>query len=239
MATSHPKLQKRTEDGRTWQDILRYITGGYSIDVHPNGFHVLTGPKVVYNDTWLPEAYTNPYIAPRMAILHSQAGPKKTKWKSLWNYMFRKDISLEAHFLVELDGTIANTFPINKRADCNYRANSFRLPGNPTLYGGISFETQDEGYPTLNNTPWSPEQLRAIIAALTCISVCYGVWCTAPVRWNDSGIGHHNLFPNDWTNVKGKTCPGSARIRQMDYIRSEVATLLAAFGANTGWKCGT
>ena len=33
-------------------------------------------------------------------------------------------------------------------------------------------------------------------------------------RWDDAGLGYHTLFPSQWTNVPGKTCPGRIRIRQ-------------------------
>lgn len=238
MTTPHPKLLNRNGAGTTWEDILKYITRGYSISVDETGNHILSGPNVVYGPTWIPEAFSQPTIKPRMAILHSNAGPHKTPWRSLWDYIRRSDIVLEMHFEVQMDGIIANLQPLNRRADCNYRANSFYLPGDSTRYGAIAFETQDDGYLTLNTTPWTIEQSRSIINALTCLSVCYGIWCTAPASWNDSGIGHHNLFPNDWTNVPGKTCPGAARVRQMDYIRGEVQQNLAGFINATGWTCG-
>jgi hypothetical protein len=28
------------------------------------------------------------------------------------------------------------------------------------------------------------------------------------------GMGYHSLYPGVWTNVRGKTCPGSTRIKQ-------------------------
>jgi len=235
----HPVLLNRVKDGTTWEDILKFITAGYSISVDETGNHILTGPKVVYGPTWIPEAFSQPIIHPRMAILHTNAGPVRTAWQSLWRYILRTDISLEMHFDVQMDGVIANLQPLNRRADCNYKANSFYISGDSTRYGAIAFETQDNGYASLDFTPWSVEQSRSIINALTCLSVCYGILCTAPPSWNDSGIGHHVLFPNDWTNVAGKTCPGKARIRQMDYIRSEVANNLAGFINATGWKCGS
>lgn len=238
MLQAHPVLKNKNEKGESWENILTFITGGYSISVDEIGNHILTGPKVVYGTSWIPEAFSQPIIKPRMAIIHTNAGPRKTWWGSLLAYMRRDDISLEAHFIPQMDGTIAQSFPLNRRADCNYKANSFFLPGGSIRYGAISFECQDEGYATLDVTPLTLDQSRSIINALTCISVCYGVLCTAPPAWNDSGIGHHVLFPNDWTNVPGKTCPGKARIRQMDYIRAEVATNLAAFMAHTSWRCG-
>lgn len=241
----HPKLARKIPDGNTWDNVLKWITAGYSIGVTSEGHHVLVGPKVVYGEVWTPEASTQPQIKPRMCILHTNAGPRKTPWRNLYNHIFRKDVVGEMHFQADMDGTIANLMPLNRRADCNYSANSFRIANDPTLYGAISFETQDEGWPTLNTTPWTVPQLESMIAAITCICVVYGVYCTQPAKWDDSGIGHHSLFPygglgsKAWTNVRGKTCPGTARIRQMDYVRARVAKNLADFGQVTGWKCGT
>lgn len=241
----HPKLKQSAHSGKTWNDTLSDITGGYTIQITNEGHHIVVGPKVVYGDTWIPEASTQPVIKPRMAILHTNAGPRKTPWRALWNYIARKDVVGEFHFDVQMDGIALQAMPLNRRADCNFSANSFKLSGSDTLYGGISFETQDLGYATLNKTPWTTEQLDTIIKILTCICVVYGVKCTQPAAWNDSGIGHHSLFPYQgigskaWTNVKGKTCPGTARIRQMDFIRTQVAHNLAKFMNETGWTCGS
>jgi hypothetical protein len=245
----HPVLARRTDDGRLWQDILRFITGpgGYWIDDQ----HLLHGGVTVVK--LLPEASKQPTIYPRSAILHSNAGPRLTFWQSLWTWMSREDVTGESHFQVQgVDATertqavIVQNMPLNRRADCNYSANRW-LRGSRYV-GAISFETQDRGAASLNTTPWSLAQLDAMIGALTAICVTYGVWCTEPTEWHGSGIGHHNRFPQPnrippfapaWTNVYGKTCPGNARIRQMPYIRDEVAKRVAAFANQTGWSCGT
>jgi hypothetical protein len=67
--------------------------------------------------------------------------------------------------------------------------------------------------------------------------VCYGIACTNPTRWDDTGIGHHCQYP-EWSSYTGKTCPGAARIRQMDYVRHTVAGMLADYSKATGWQCG-
>lgn len=222
----------------------RWVTHDYWIDNE----HVMHGPNVQYQPI-LPEATTQPIIYPYSAILHSNAGTAKTSWYKLWQYWSRSDIVGEAHFDVagvDMPATLVQTMPLNRRADCNYKANRF-LKGS-TYVGAISFETDDRGATTLDQTPWSVGnhdslipvwgQVDSMISALTCISVVYGVWCTVPTRWDDSGIGHHCLYP-EWSSYIGKTCPGAARIRQMDYIRQQVANNLATISKETGWKCGT
>jgi hypothetical protein len=230
-----PGLQKKTADGRSWRDILAWITGGYWIDDE----HVVHGPNLKYRPV-MPEAATQPIIRPRSAILHTNAGGSSAA--SLWYWMTRADVTGEPHFQVGYAGVEQN-MPLNRRADCNYSAN--RWLENGTYWGAISFETQDDGAATVERTPWSVAQLRAMVNILTCLCVVYGITCNQPVSWNASGIGHHSLFPfqgvlsKAWTNVRGKTCPGAARKTQMDWIRAEVAKNLAAFGQETGWRCGT
>lgn len=194
---------------------------------------VLHGPKVTYKP--IPEAATQPKITPRSVILHSEAGPRYTPLQNLWNYIRRADITGEPHFLVDRDGTVWQAMPVTVRADNNYRANRWIHDGR--AYGAVSFETSDEGWPTLDRTPWNAAQLAAIVGATAALCCTYGIACTAPARWTDSGIGHHVLFPNDWTNVRGKTCPGRARIAQMDWIRREVAVMVAAYHQSNGTTC--
>ena len=230
---AHSTLRKTVADGSSWQEILMFITGGYWIDQS----HWLRG-GVARSEPVLPEAVTQPYISPRVAILHTNAGPRKTKWESLISYWRRADVTGEAHFQVHGvngDAAIVQAIPLNRRADCNAKANRWSFNGRS--YGAISFETEDRGYPTLPTTPWSLGQLDAMSGALTSICVVYGMSCTEPATWSSSGIGFHSRF-QEWSIYKGKTCPGAARIAQMAFIRDKVASNLAAFGAATGWRCG-
>jgi len=228
-ANPHPVLLQTTADGRRWDDILAFITGGYYIDAD----HWLVGPDVVKSP--IPEASTQPVIHPWSAILHSNAGPKSSGWRALWLWVRNLSVNGEPHFQNAYDA-IAQYMPLNRRADCNAKANSWKRNGK--VVGAVSFETQDNGAATLAETPWTFDQVRRMVATLTCTSVVYGVWCTAPVSWDDSGIGYHSQF-KEWSIYVGKTCPGAARIRQMDHIRAEVQKNLAAFIENTGWACGT
>lgn len=204
-------------------------------DYYVNSQHMLIGPNVRH-ELIVPEATTNPEIYPWSVILHSQAGPRKTAWQSLLAYMNRKDVTLEAHFLVEMDGTIVQTMPLNRRADCNYKANAFQVPfwGSPTgklNVGAISFETQDEGSATLAHTPWTLPQVTAIANAVAAIGHKYGVPYVQPATWMDRGVGHHSLH-KEWSSYTGKTCPGAARIAQMDYVRMTAAGICACGDPN-------
>jgi hypothetical protein len=51
--------------------------------------------------------------------------------------------------------------PLNRRADCNYKANGYWWSG--AYVGAISFETTDNGYPTLDATPWTLAQLADLV----------------------------------------------------------------------------
>jgi hypothetical protein len=123
---------------------------------------------------------------------------------------------------------------IDRRADCNYRANQFVVGGH--TYGAISFETQDNGAATLARTPWSLPALNALVQITKALVIQCDIHCTQPAYWNSSGIGHHTLHP-EWSSYTGKTCPGAARIAQMDYIRHEVTVGAAAFHEHNGTEC--
>ncbi|MFO0417815.1 MAG: N-acetylmuramoyl-L-alanine amidase [Planctomycetota bacterium] len=199
-------------------------------EYYVNSQHMLIGPGVRH-ELIVPEATTQPEIYPWSIILHSQSGPQKTRWENLRNYMLRRDIGLECHFIVDMDGLIIQTMPLNRRADCNFRANRFQVPfwASPTGQldvGAISFETQDEGAASLPFTPWTLPQANAIANACAAIGHKYGIPYTQPATWNDRGIGHHSLFP-EWSSFRGKTCPGRARIHQMDWVRQRAASICA------------
>jgi hypothetical protein len=226
MQNPHPKLDRHTPEGVQWADALAWISGGFWIDAN----HLLHGPGVATR--LIPEASTQGKITPRTAILHTNAGSSGVR--SLWSWITRKDVNGEPHFQVASDGGVEQYMPLTRRADCNYSANAF----------AISYETQDNGSATLDRDGWTLEQLAAVIGSLTAICVTYGVQCTQPSTWAAGGIGHHSLHPFQgvgrpaWTNVRGKTCPGRARIAQMDFIRQAVAERLADFIQATGWSCG-
>lgn len=154
-------------------------------------------------DKRLPEWADEPPIAPRVLIYHSIVGSLASA-----DAHFRHASSLEAHFGVDLDGTIWQWQTTSRQADANYRANDF----------AVSIETADNGDP--DDFPWTDAQLTALVKL--------GNWvlgehsdierrrCDGPYG---SGIGHHTMWgaPSAWTPVN-KSCPGAARIRQFDEV---------------------
>ena len=196
-------------------------------EFYVNSQHLLMGPGVRHE--LLPEAFSQPEILPWSVILHSNAGPRYTKWEALKNYMARKDITIESHFQVDLDGTIVQYMPLNRRADCNAKANLMKVPwfgGTTQAVGAVSFETADEGYATLEQTPWTLAQANQIAQAIAAIGHKYGVPYVSPAYWNDRGVGYHSQF-KEWSVYTGKTCPGRTRIQQMDWIRRTAAETCA------------
>lgn len=237
-STPHPNLMKLVKDG----SVSRYqiLDELVHVTVDRNGW--LHGPNITH--FILPENDTQTPIAPRNVILHTNAGPHRTPWAKLMAYIARKDITGEPHFqLAGALATITNpgdlklvqSMSVQVRADCNAKANSWWRANKRV--GAISFETEDLGAASLQFTPWSIPQLHTLVAAITAICATYGIACATPTRWDDTGIGYHSQFP-EWSIYKGKTCPGAARIRQMDYIRNTVAYYLAIYAERTGWRCG-
>ena len=226
---AHPAFAGVGIDGKTSKlDIIKFVTAGYWLDSN----HVLHGPGVTYRP--LPEATKQSLIQPRSAIMHSQSGPKRTPWQALWAFLARPDIHIEPHTIANLDGTIVQVLPFNRRADCNAAANSWLRDGN--IVGALSCETQDDGFPTLDRTPWPLAQLTSAAGMLAVQAIAYKIACTTPTRWDDTGIGHHSQF-KEWSVYTGKTCPGAARIRQMDELRRMVATRVAGFYQHAGGTC--
>jgi len=228
--TPHARLIGKTAAGNTRAEVLAFITGGWII----SSDHLLIGPRATTQ--LIPEALTQEQVTLRSAILHSNAGPVGTRWEKIRNYIMQRGVDIEPHCDLNMDGWIAQFVPFNRKADCNFRANAWTWQGR--RYGALSIETEDRGAATLQTTPWTLEQLDTTVATLTCAAVCYPIACTQPARWDDSGIGHHCLYP-EWSVYRGKTCPGAARIRQMDYVRAGVTDRLARYGkAVPEFSCG-
>jgi hypothetical protein len=225
----HTALTGVALDGRTPKvNVLAYITGGYSI----NNFGLLVGPNV--HTKLIPEAHTQPWITPRNIIDHSNAGSTPSRWQNLLGWINRAEVNGEPHLQFDMDGQVAQFMPFHVRADCNAKANQWSFQG--TRFGAISHETADLGAEALPRTPWVPAQFEALVAAHTVECAVYRIRCTATTSWTDSGIGYHSQFP-EWSIYKGKTCPGAARIRQMDELRRRVAENLARYYELVGGGC--
>lgn len=169
----------------------------------------------------LPANRTEPSIRPTQIIDHSIVGSATAaeSWFKVSPY--------ESHFIVRLDGTIWQLMDTEKSADANYRANR-----RPDGTGAISIETEDNGNP--DSFPWTAPQLTSLMRLHNWAADTHRIprrQCRTP---SDPGLGYHTLHPYDWTNVRGKTCPGRVRIAQYKTI------LLPAFisGVVTGLSLG-
>lgn len=168
----------------------------------------------------LPEAASQPHIRPTQIILHTIVGSAL----GAYNH-FLHNTGLESHLIVKLDGVLWQLMELTRRADANSAANR-----RPDGTGALSLETEDRGAATVEQTPWTPEQVEAIVRF--CVWACreFGIPARACRNPDDPGIGYHSMFghgPGKWTNVRGKTCPGAARKAQFPGIVAEVARRLA------------
>ena len=145
----------------------------------------------------LPDHGHEPAITMRTVIHHSIVGSAEGAFQ-----YFANSTSVESHFIVKKSGYFWQCMSLGEQADANFRANAF----------AGSIETEDNGNP--NTDPWTSAQLDTL------------VWLSLEMRrlrpriarrkcrtWDDAGLGYHTLFPQ-WTNVPGKTCPGTIRKRQ-------------------------
>lgn len=229
----HPGFQGNTLDGsNTKENVIRFITGGMCLDDD----HFIRGGKAIVSPLD-PEATTQPFITPRSIIYHTNSGSVYSTWQRLKIYLMRAGIDIEPHFDVDLNGVLAGFIPLNRKADCNYKANRWYDKDLAKWFGAISFESADHGYPALENEPWTIEQLNSIIGASVIICIAYGVWCTPTASWNDTGIDYHSKY-KEWSVYVGKTCPGAARKRQMPFIHNEVALRIAEYYKQCGGTCG-
>jgi hypothetical protein len=226
----HPALAALTGNaGHPAADVLAFVNSGVWIDAN----HLLHGPRFTVD--LIPESTVQSIIHPVTGIVHTNGSSGTVTPAQSVAYWRRPDVVGEAHLAIGYDNAI-QAVPLNRRADCNYKANLWYLPSGVAV-GAISLECQDDGAATVATTPLTLRQLDLAASVLTAVCVCYGAWCTQPAAWDDSGIGHHILFPEWWKTPR--SCPGAARIRQMDALRKLVADRLVAFGANVaGWHCG-
>ena len=146
----------------------------------------------------LPDSGREPAIAMRTVIHHSIVGSAEGAFQ-----YFAGATPIESTFIVKKNGYFWQCMSLGEQADANFRANAF----------AGSIETEDNGHP--DTDPWTSAQIDTL------------VWLSREMRrlrprialrkcrtWDDAGLGYHTLFPSQWTNVPGKTCPGAIRKRQ-------------------------
>lgn len=153
---------------------------------------------------WRPlaENATEPLITATQLIFHSAV----TKADSIWGYFQRKDVVVESHLYVDHLGSIEQYIDLDRQADANYKAN----------IRAISVETWDNGDP--DHVPWNEAQMRALVDIAVQVHRLKRVPIVLAPAWDKPGMGGHTRFA-EWSNVRGKTCPGLAR-------RSQVAVIL-------------
>jgi hypothetical protein len=146
----------------------------------------------------LPDSGREPAIAMRTVIHHSIVGSAEGAFQ-----YFAGATAIESTFIVKKSGYFWQCISLGEQADANFRANAF----------AGSIETEDNGHP--DTDPWTAAHIDTL------------VWLSREMRrlrprialrkcrtWDDAGLGYHTLFPSQWTNVPGKTCPGAIRKRQ-------------------------
>lgn len=162
-------------------------------------------PALVWNP--LTEHASQPEIVPYQWIVHTAVdAPGPT---DLHAY-FEHHSDLESHTWLRW-ASHEQLMDLDRRADANYHANRFRLPDGRYV-GAISTETEDDGHP--EEKPWNGYQIKELIRFGVWLHRTFGIPVELPKAWDAPGMGYHCLYPNDWTNVPGKTCPGHTRTKQ-------------------------
>jgi N-acetylmuramoyl-L-alanine amidase-like protein len=145
----------------------------------------------------LPESQTQGRIRPTQLIFHSIVGSAEGAYG-----FFRTRSNLESTFIVKKSGHIIQIMDSERIADANFRANA----------RAGSVETEDDGDP--NTDPWSSAQLNSLLRIARFYHERHGVPRRQCPAWDAAGYGYHRLFPNQWSVVPGKRCPGDIRVRQ-------------------------
>lgn len=148
-----------------------------------------------------PESDNQPAIVPTQLILHSIAAP----WTPARIYEYWRDsTSLESHFGLGFDGSLAQFIGTQTRADANMHANR-----RPDGTGAVSLESASN----LDHTdPWTDAQVDTIIRLGVWLHQQHGIPLRVCRSASDPGFGYHRLYP-EWSDG-GTACPGDARVRQ-------------------------
>lgn len=161
---------------------------------------------------WRPlkENATEPAIKPTQLIFHSAV----SKADTLWGYFEQDKVVVESHLYVQEDGDAEQYIDTDKQADANYKAN----------IRALSAETWDNGDP--DHVPWNPKQLRRLADFAAWAHLEHDIPLVRAPAWNKPGMGGHTDY-KEWSNVKGKTCPGLARRGQVDTIIKMAKAIVA------------
>jgi len=137
-------------------------------------------------------------------ILHVDAGNAT----SLFNWFNGRSGGIESHVFIPKTPEYAKEQfrDTTREADANYLANRWESDGK--THGFISAETQGYGA-----GKWNEYQLDSIKDLILQTSKEHKFPLQVPKTPKGFGVGYHTLF-EDWSNVRGKTCPGPERINQ-------------------------
>jgi hypothetical protein len=160
----------------------------------------------------IPESYSQGRINPRVLIFHQAVSTAE----SLYGYWTSPGVELESHFYVYKDGSLDQYVDTEVRADANVEANGF----------AVSVETWDNGG---SDEPWTDAQLATLTRLAAWVSEVHGIPAVVPSGPYGSGIGWHNLYPDEWAGGP-RACPGNHRIAQ---VRNHIIPTVAAGG---GWQ---
>lgn len=234
----HPNLASPTPNGQARVDFLAWFNEGFVV----TDGHLLANPanpELIYTRL-LPEAYTQLPIKPVLAIMHTQAGNGKASNDQVYGWLAREDVKLEPHIIGPemVTGAMLQVVPFDRKADCNLAANRFVSVVRACWAGAVSFEMQDLGGKTLDNTPMTERQLQSVVGLLTAACATYEIPCIAVPKTTQrtmwKGLSYH-AKNGEWS-ASSHSCPGASRIAQFPWVVHEVATRLAhVYGA---WGIG-
>mgnify|MGYP000860993173 CR=1 FL=1 len=151
--------------------------------------------------TWrpLPEALTQQTIRPVQVIFHTIVGSAAGAIR----IMEGDQTPGESHLVNPFVDQMTQLMPLNKRADCNWKANAWVTPIDlhledgvvvpaRTVCGAISIESEDDGSP--EDTPWNVNQVENFIEFLMFARMELGIplqRCPDPFL---PGVGYHSMF---------------------------------------------
>lgn len=152
-----------------------------------------------------PESDAQPAIRPTQFIVHSVVAP----WDEKRIYAYWRDsTSLESHFGLDYDGSMAQYIGTETRADANAGANR-RADGT----GAVSIETASN---TKASDAWTDEQVEELIRLGVWLHQRHGIPLRICRTASDPGFGYHSMF-REWS-TSGTACPGPARITQFRQV---------------------
>lgn len=150
----------------------------------------------------LPENWTEPKITVTQFVYHTQVG----YFGGLYSWFNRSDVYAESHFGLSMGGYLEQYIDTARQADAQYHAN----------IRAISLECEDKGDPIKH--PYTDAQLEVMVRLGRWSMEHHPILPRKCPTWDASGFGYHSMWgaPSHWTPVRGKTCPGSTRIRQLE-----------------------